>query len=132
MNQKIVIAIVAVLIIIIGAVYYLGGSKYGAQNSPVNNAPQTPNSQGANQISIKNFAFSPNVLNINAGDTVTWVNNDSVPHRIEGSRIQMSNSEFQSGDLSNGQSYSFTFNAAGTYDYICSIHPSMKGKIIVK
>ncbi len=120
MDQKTIIAVVAVLIIAGGALYYYGGYNYGTPN-----VSETPNPQGQNQISIKNFVFSPAELNINAGETVVWVNNDSVSHDISGSG-------FKSPLMSNGQSYSFTFSTAGTFDYICSIHPSMKGKIIVK
>ncbi len=122
MNQKTVIAIVAVLIIVIGIIYYFGGYNYG---SPANTGSPSTTSQGPNQVSIKNFAFDPAILNIKVGDTVTWTNNDSAAHRISGNG-------FQSSDMANGQTYSFKFTAAGTYDYICSIHPSMKGTIVVK
>ncbi len=128
-SQNIAILTVAVLIIIVGSVYYFGRYKYGIKNPPANipsATPATPNPQGTYPVSVKNFVFNPAVLNINAGDTVTWTNNDSAAHRISGAG-------FQSSDLSKGQSYSFTFTSAGTFDYICAIHPSiMKGEIIVK
>ncbi len=76
-------------------------------------------------VSIVNFAFSPNTLTINKGDTVVWTNNDSMQHRIIGGGLN-------SPILNKGTTYSFTFNTAGTFDYICSIHPSMKAKIIVQ
>lgn len=114
LNQKIVIAIIGVLIVI-GAVYYFGGYNYG---SP---AP-TP---GPGQVFINNFAFNPAVVDAKIGDTITWTNNDSAAHDISGNG-------FKSPLMSNGQSFSFTFNTAGTYDYICGIHPGMKGAIIVK
>ncbi len=123
MNQKTVIAIVAVLIIIIGSIYYFR-NNYNSINPPENGQQPTV-SQGSNQISIKGFAFSPVELNVNAGDTVTWTNNDSASHDISGSG-------FKSPLMSKGQSYSFTFSESGTYDYFCGIHPSMKGKVIVK
>ncbi len=121
MNQKIVIAIVGVLVVI-GAIYYFGGYNNGSQT---NTGSPSATTQGPNEISIKNFAFDPATLNISAGTKVIWTNNDSVAHRISGTG-------FQSTDFYNGQKYGFTFTAAGTYDYICSIHPSMKGQIIVK
>jgi len=116
MNQKIVLAIIAVLIIIVGIVYYYGEYNYGAS---------TPGLLGPNQVLIKGFAFNPAVLNVKVGDTVTWTNNDSVAHTISGN-------DFKSNNLASGQSYSFTFTSAGTFDYICSIHPYMKGAIVVK
>lgn len=123
MKQNITIAIIAVLIIVIGSIYYFR-NNYNSIYPPENGQHPTV-SQSANQISIKNFAFVPDQLNINKGEMVTWINKDSTIHRISGNG-------FQSVDLTEGQSYSFTFNNAGTYDYICGIHPSMKGKVIVK
>lgn len=126
MNKNLLIVLGVIAVIIIGALYYYGGYNYNyGTPTPTANTSETPNPQGAYPISIKNFVFDPAILNISAGSTVIWTNNDSVAHRISGNG-------FQSSDLANGQSYSFTFTSSGTFDYICSIHPSMKGKIIVK
>jgi len=131
MNQKIMIAIVAVvIIIIIGSIYYFSQNNNSGQSTPT--PTPTPSIQGSNQISIKNFSFNPSELTINKGETVTWINNESTPHDIKGSAIQDSKNSFQSAILNKGQDYSFTFSDSGTYDYICGIHPAMKGKIIVK
>lgn len=78
-------------------------------------------------ISIKDFAFNPNTLNIKTGTKVTWTNNDSVPHTINSD----SGSLLKSGTIAQGQSWSFTFSKTGTADYHCSIHPMMKGQIVV-
>ena len=74
---------------------------------------------------IQNFSFVPGALKVKVGDTVTWTNNDSVPHQIK-------SDTFNSTALSKGQTFSYTFQAAGTFDYSCAIHPMMKGQIIVK
>ena len=79
-------------------------------------------------ISIMNFAFNPNTLNIIKGDTVVWTNNDSVPHQVKGDTL----SALSAPVMSNGQTYSFTFNEAGTFTYHCAIHPSMTASITVK
>lgn len=76
-------------------------------------------------VDIRNFAFDPAVITVDAGTTVKWDNYDSVSHQIAGTG-------FGSGALTQGGEYSFTFSQAGTYDYHCAIHPSMTGKIIVK
>jgi amicyanin len=83
---------------------------------------------GANSIEIKNFAFSPSTLTIKVGETVTWTNSDSTSHTITSD----SGSELDSGSISSGQTYSHTFNTIGTFDYHCSIHTSMKGKVVVE
>lgn len=81
-------------------------------------------------VSIQNFAFSPATLTIPAGTTVTWTNNDTVAHTSTsdpGDAIS-----WNSGTLSQGQSFSFTFQQAGTFTYHCTFHPFMKATIIVQ
>lgn len=78
-------------------------------------------------INIDNFAFGPDTLIVSRGTTVTWTNRDDIPHSIV-----ETNGLFRSRALDTDGSYSFTFMQAGTYDYICGLHPHMKGKIIVK
>ena len=133
---SIVIAVV-VVVIIIGAIYFLQQSNTSPNNNPTqqsqtqNNQPVTPTNTATStspatvNITIQNFAFSPSDLSIKVGDTVTWTNQDSTQHTITGGDIQ-------SDPLNKGQTYSFTFNTAGTFNYHCSIHPSMTGKITVQ
>ena len=87
--------------------------------------------------------FSPSVITVHAGDTVTWVNKDKEIHNItsgEGiSRVQFATSNsvgtpdglFQSGSFKPGQSWSYTFTKPGIYHYYCSIHPWMNGAVVV-
>jgi len=78
-------------------------------------------------VKIDNFAFAPAMLTITAGTTVTWKNDDDSPHRI-GDK----NGTFKSAALDTDDTFSHTFAAPGEYPYICTIHPYMAGKIIVK
>ena len=78
-------------------------------------------------VKIDNFAFAPATLTITAGTTVTWKNEDDSPHRI-GDK----NGTFKSAALDTDDTFSHTFAAPGEYPYICTIHPYMAGKIIVK
>jgi plastocyanin len=78
-------------------------------------------------IQIKNFTFQPTNLIINVGDTVKWINNDSIIHTATSY-----DNLFNSGDLHYSDSYSFTFNKKGTFKYYCIPHPYMIGSIIVK
>ena len=78
-------------------------------------------------VSIDDFAFSPATLTITAGDTVTWTNDDAVMHTATSTA-----GAFDSGDLAPGSSFSFTFARPGTYDYLCTPHPSMTGRIVVE
>jgi len=78
-------------------------------------------------VQIDNFAFAPAALTVTAGTTVTWKNEDDSPHRI-GDK----NGTFKSAALDTDDTFSHTFAAPGEYPYICTIHPYMVGKIIVK
>ena len=78
-------------------------------------------------VNIDNFAFAPATLTVTAGATVTWKNEDDSPHRI-GDK----NGTFKSAALDTDDTFSHTFAAPGEYPYICTIHPYMIGKIIVK
>jgi amicyanin len=76
-------------------------------------------------VEIVDFAFNPATLTISVGDTVTWTNSDAVEHTATGSG-------FDSGLLDQSESYSLTFSAEGTYDYLCTPHPTMTGQIVVQ
>ena len=79
------------------------------------------------QINIKDFNFVPNIAEVPMGTTVTWVNDDNVPHTI----TSVSGS-FDSGSIGPGKTYSYKFDQAGTFEYSCTNHPSMPhGKVIV-
>lgn len=85
-------------------------------------APDT----GDGAVSVANFAFSPDDVSVAAGTTVTWTNDDGVAHRVKAN-----DDSFESEDLAQGDTFEHTFDAAGTFDYICAIHPDMTGTITV-
>jgi plastocyanin len=79
-------------------------------------------------VEIADFAFSPEGLTIAAGSTVTWVNQDpSLPHTATSD-----DEVFDSGSLTEGGEFSFTFDEAGTFAYFCEVHPTMRGTIVVE
>jgi len=79
-------------------------------------------------IKIDNFTFAPPALVIPAGTTVTWVNEDDVPHTA----VADDHKTFRSKPMDTEDKYTFTFATPGVYPYFCSIHPHMTAKIIVK
>ncbi len=87
----------------------------------------TPTEQPTTNIDISNFDYSIPNLVINAGDTVTWTNLDSVDHTITSD----SGNELDSAIIAAGQTYTHTFLTPGTYTYHCSIHPEMTGTVTV-
>jgi plastocyanin len=87
---------------------------------------QTTASVSANTILIKKFAFIPANITVKVGSTVRWVNQDSVPHRLmftDGTSSQV---------LAGMDTWSRKIDLAGTYDYVCTIHPDMHGTVIVE
>ncbi len=78
-----------------------------------------------NDVAIKDFVFMPRELAVKKGTTVTWTNEDSTPHIIA-----FSDSESQ--QLGKGDTYSKKFDTTGTFEYHCSIHPSMQGTVVVE
>jgi amicyanin len=101
----------------------------GMQSPPASASATTadaPAPQGGTAVSISDFKFNPATLTVPVGTTVTWTNKDEEPHTIaakEGS--------FHSPGMDTNATYSFTFTTAGSYDYICSIHPFMTGTVVV-
>jgi MYXO-CTERM domain-containing protein len=78
-------------------------------------------------VTITDFEFSPATITVNEGDTVTWTNDGPTPHTATAE-----DGSFDTGNLNKGQSGSATFTAAGSIAYICTPHPFMTGKVVVK
>jgi len=78
-------------------------------------------------VKISNFTFNPPQLTVKAGTTVTWTNEDDIPHTVT-STTQV----FKSAALDTDQKFSFTFTTPGTYKYFCALHPHMTGTIVVE
>ena len=132
------IAVVAVLVIALLAAA-CGGTASGAVTT--SSAAPTPagGSGSAAEVLIAGNAFSPQSVTVTAGTTVTWTNNDSAPHNVvsadDASTGAALTDAFASGNLTQGETFSFTFDKAGTYYYECSIHAAMAtmhGTVIVQ
>ena len=143
--------IAVVIVVILGGAYYLfNQSTSNTQTNqlqpatdqttaPVNPQPavQTPPAPAPPSqtthpapsyvsVLIANFAFSTNTIMVKKGDTVIWKNSDPASHTVTSD-----GGAFSSANISQGGSFSHTFNSTGTFTYHCSIHPNMHGTIIV-
>jgi plastocyanin len=78
-------------------------------------------------VSIRNFAFVPQIITVTAGTTVRWTNADEDPHTVTAN-----DKSFHSPALDSEGTFSFTFTKPGDYAYFCALHPHMIGKVIVK
>jgi plastocyanin len=79
------------------------------------------------EVNIHNFAFAPQGTTVKAGTTVTWINEDDIPHTVASS-----GKLFKSKALDTKDKFSFTFTTPGTYEYFCSLHPHMTGVVVLK
>lgn len=156
MNKKIIILLVLIVIIILGFIVFgsqrtvapqssgtaalptnemppvLGTTQGNTPSLPPSGSVTPPPSAGNSQpvaasVNIQNFSFSPATLTVAVGTKVTWLNEDAAAHTVTSD-----NGSFGSSPLNQGDSYGFTFAKAGTYNYHCSIHPSMEGTVIVQ
>jgi len=138
----IVLVIVLVVIVAFAGVFLFQGSEKesdkGKELTPP--TPELPEETGDKNIEetetqpktynikIEDFAFSQKELRIKVGDTVIWTNFDSASHTATSD----AGNEISSTLLQKGKTYSKTFNTAGTFNYHCTPHSYMKGKIIVE
>jgi amicyanin len=79
------------------------------------------------EVKIDNFTFNPQQITVKAGDTVTWVNHDDIPHTVTSKTMA-----FRSKAMDTDDKFSFTFATPGTYAYFCALHPMMTGSIVVE
>ena len=79
------------------------------------------------EVKIDNFTFVPQRVTVKPGTTVTWINEDDIPHAIAAT-----GKEFRSKVLDTNDKFSFTFTTVGTFEYFCSLHPHMTGTIVVE
>jgi plastocyanin len=90
-------------------------------------APAAPAGTQDTALKIDNFTFLPQHLTVKAGTTVTWTNEDDIPHVVVSTT-----KAFRSKVLDTNDKFSFTFTTAGSYEYFCSLHPHMTGTIVVE
>lgn len=135
--MKYVAGLIAIALVAV-AVFFVVGRDDGQNNDTPNQQTESTTQESedstsenqpasTNKVTISNFTYSPSDITVKKGTTVTWTNNDSVSHDVVGD----SDNELKSELLQNGQSYSFTFNEVGTFNYSCTPHPQMHGTVTV-
>jgi len=100
-----------------------------APAAPSSAAP--PASAGTHVVTINNFKFQPAELTVKAGETVQWKNADIVPHSATANEVSQARA-FDSGSIAKGGSWQWVAAKPGAYDYICTLHPNMKGRLTVQ
>jgi plastocyanin len=83
--------------------------------------------QASGAVAINSFKFGPETVTVSAKAPITWTNNDGAPHQVV-----VASKNLKTAVLQKGNTGQLSIAEAGSYDYVCGIHPSMKGKIVVK
>jgi len=116
---------------------FLASSMLTANSIPVENQTATSGNEvvispGSSSPTNAKF-FDPLILNVPVGATVTWKNLDSTLHTVTSGSAESGKpgTIFDSSYLTGGKTFQHTFSSAGTFDYFCTLHPYMKGQVIV-
>ena len=106
-----------------------GDDDSGSESSGSSSStPATPSGGvSADAVEIKGFAFNPKDVTVKVGQKITWTNADSAPHDVVAD-----DGAFKSDTLETGDTFEYTADAAGSFAYICSIHPQMKATLTVE
>jgi plastocyanin len=97
-----------------------------AKNASATRMASATPPKSASDVTIKDFSFGPNIT-VAAGSTVTWHNSDGEPHTVVSA-----DGLFRSAAIDTGETFSFKFTKAGTFKYVCTIHPRMVATVTVK
>lgn len=128
--RRLLVGIVAVLAALTTIAACGSDSGGGGSTPPPASAPPasggSAGQDGGTTVEIMNFMFMPATLTVPAGTTVTWKFDDSTEHTVNAD-----DNSFSSPPMANGQTFTHKFTSAGTVAYHCSIHPFMKGTIVV-
>jgi amicyanin len=141
MKKGVIAAVIAVLAVALIAVLVMSkeDKKDTTGSSSSSNTTNDSNSNGTqpaeqsssavetDKVGINDMAFEFKEIKVKKGTTVTWTNNDGVPHNVKGEN----STGPQSDTLDTGDTYSFTFNEVGTFSYECTFHPGMTAKVTV-
>jgi plastocyanin len=105
-----------------------GGSSSDTKETPAPKADDTGETNaGGPQVIMKDIKFNPATLKAKAGQTVTWTNDDSVGHDVTAGGFNSGGA----GNIEPGKTFTHKFAKAGTYKYVCSVHPGMEGTVTV-
>lgn len=127
------------------AAVVIGAAACGKTTSPETASPETtsPETTSAQAVTIDTFAFTPKVIRVRVGDTVTWTNKDDILHTVtsgsrdydptNGGKVTATRPDGMiDAELDGrGATTRFTFTKAGTFHYFCNIHPGMEADVEV-
>ena len=99
-----------------------------AAPAPATTSGGSPVPGAGSSVSIASFAYAPGTLNVKVGTTVVWTNKDTDPHTVTS---KDGSGPLKSPVMKAGDTYRYTFDTAGTFEYLCTIHPFMTASVVV-
>ncbi len=145
-NKVLFIGIATVLVVVIAGIAMMAGNSNKNSSTAdtgdsmnMNAKPESSNTEAgagadtskaveASTVTIQDYKFVEPLIKVKVGTTVTWTNKDGVRHNV----APDGDSDLPEGKLiGNNETYSYTFDKAGTFDYLCTPHPYMKGTVVV-
>ena len=131
MNNKLLIAIIVVVVLGIGGFLFLSG-KYATAPTSVENTPKTKTQESVSDsvtVEAASFAFNPQTIKVKAGGTISFTNKDSTNHSFTAD----DGKSFDSGVIGNNQTKTVTApGEPGEYPFHCTLHPNMTGTLVVE
>src|SRR4051794_24046287 len=113
---------------LVGVVLVAAGCAGSSKKSSSSTAAGSPPAAAPGAVSMKGLRFHPGSTTVRVGQKVTWTNNDTLDHNVTATK----GAKFKSQAFGGGKTYSFTPRKAGTINYVCTLHPGMTAKLIVK
>jgi amicyanin len=105
-----------------------GGNGAATTEQPADEGGGGGGGGGGSEVSMEGIQFQPAEVTVGVGDTVTWTNDDSVAHDVTADSF----SSGEGGGMASGDTFEQTFDEAGTFDYVCTVHPGMEGTVVVE
>ena len=126
-SMRSVIAVVAASLLLVA---YSSGAESGPSKRSTSGkvSPKSQAIKKSRTVLVDQFMFQPAIIRVHAGDIVEWKNAGSVPHTA----TSTDGKTFDSASIRTGGSWRFKAAKKGTFNYVCTLHPNMKGKLIVE
>jgi plastocyanin len=124
-------SLASVTLVVLAALALIAAARFlshASAGQPANSGSAPPK---VVTVVIRDFKFEPATVTVHAGDTVEWKNNDIVAHTATADG-EAQKPAFDSGTIHTGAAWRYVARKEGTYNYICTRHPNMKGKLIVQ
>lgn len=120
------LATVGALLLLVGCAAAAPPPTPTTPPAPTATEAPLPTPVATTSVTVANFAFGPAAITVPIGSVVTWTNND-----VEQHTATARDRTFNSDIIANGKTFTFTFAKPGTYQYVCLIHPTMIGEVVV-